>query len=272
MARRLNDCHGHVRCDELLIRVSSALRDGRPGDRGFRIGGDEFALLLPKTDGDGALVRARRLVRVLADIDTTVSVGITSTSRDVCDEILRAQADAALGEARRHGGGQALCFEQTDRDVALASPEKRQALIQMIDEARVSTFYQPIWDLETATLLGLEALMRPDPELGFAGPAEAFDIAEHIDRVHPLDVPSTTSALQISPASRPSRCCLSTSRRRHSTWTLSAPTGSPLPSRVCSCHPNVSSSRSRSGSAVARKLSSRHSVAFAIARRSNRGT
>ena len=63
--RLFNDCHGHVRGDELLIRVSSVLRDGRPGDRAFRIGGDEFALLLPKTDGDGALVRARRLVREL---------------------------------------------------------------------------------------------------------------------------------------------------------------------------------------------------------------
>lgn len=122
-----------------------------------------------------------------------------ATYRRLAPRVGRANARGTTHPAEQHRpqrcerGGPNL-YSPIPNWTSPASP-----LIQMIDEARVSTFYQPIWDLETATLLGLEALMRPDPELGFAGPAEAFDIAEHIDRVHPLDVLSTTSALQISP-------------------------------------------------------------------------
>jgi EAL domain-containing protein (putative c-di-GMP-specific phosphodiesterase class I) len=43
--------------------------------------------------------------------------------------------------------------------------------------------FQPIWDLEHESLLGVEALMRPDPSYGLSGPAEAFDVAEQLDKL-----------------------------------------------------------------------------------------
>ena len=59
--------------------------------------------------------------------------------------------------------------------------------------------FQPIWNLATDTLLGVEALSRPDPGYGLSGPIEAFDIAEQIGRVHQLDVLCAPKALTIAP-------------------------------------------------------------------------
>jgi EAL domain-containing protein (putative c-di-GMP-specific phosphodiesterase class I) len=54
---------------------------------------------------------------------------------------------------------------------------------------------QPIWDLDSQTLLGVEALTRPDPRYGFSSPTEVFDLAEQIGRMHELDVLCVQSAL-----------------------------------------------------------------------------
>ena len=62
----LNDRHGHPHGDAMLRRVAAVLRDGRAGDAAYRIGGDEFALVLPRTDADGARALATRLGRALA--------------------------------------------------------------------------------------------------------------------------------------------------------------------------------------------------------------
>src|SRR5262249_24313712 len=54
----------------------------------------------------------------------------------------------------------------------------------------------PIWNLGSGSLLGVEALTRPEPESGLSNPAQAFDVAERIGRVHDLDVLCVTSALR----------------------------------------------------------------------------
>jgi len=61
-------------------------------------------------------------------------------------------------------------------------------LRRLIDEGRLTTVFQPIWSLAAESLLGVEALTRPDPSYGLSGPAEAFDIAEELGRVHELDI------------------------------------------------------------------------------------
>jgi len=66
---------------------------------------------------------------------------------------------------------------------------------RLIDEGGLSTVMQPIWDLDSQTLLGVEALTRPDPRYGFSSPTEVFDLAEQIGRMHELDVLCVQSAL-----------------------------------------------------------------------------
>jgi diguanylate cyclase (GGDEF)-like protein len=191
-----NDRHGHPHGDAMLGRVAAVLRAGRSGDRAYRIGGDEFALLLPHTDSEGARIVARRLMRALGDEGAAVSVGVSMLRDGQAAEALRAEADAALYEAKRRGGSGVTHFEDIRDQVVITTSDKLDAVRRLIDEQRLTTAFQPIWDLDAGKLLGLEALTRPDPAYGLSGPAEAFDLAEQIGRVHDLDVLCAEHALQ----------------------------------------------------------------------------
>jgi diguanylate cyclase (GGDEF)-like protein len=106
----LNDRRGHVAGDDALRLVAGLLANGlRPDDRAFRLGGEEFGLLLPATTKPNARTVCRRLQRSLAQVDLdgwrlTQSMGISSFAED--GETIRdlyAAADAALYEAKRLG-------------------------------------------------------------------------------------------------------------------------------------------------------------------------
>jgi diguanylate cyclase (GGDEF)-like protein len=106
----LNDRRGHVAGDEALSVVGRLLAACiRPDDRAYRMGGEEFALLLPATSKRNARTVCRRLQRALADVDLqgwrlTQSMGIAAYPAD--GETLRdllVAADAALYEAKRMG-------------------------------------------------------------------------------------------------------------------------------------------------------------------------
>jgi len=195
----INDRNGHPHGDAILMRLAKVLRAGRPGDRPYRIGGDEFALSLAHTDAEGARIVARRLSRELADAGVEVSIGVSALRPGLQADTLRAEADAALYDAKRQGGNVAAHFDDIRERVVVTTSEKKDAVRRLIEEGRLQTLYQPIWDLDAETLLGVEALTRPDPAYGLSGPAEAFDIAEQIGRVHQLDVLCVENALRCAP-------------------------------------------------------------------------
>ena len=195
----LNDRHGHPHGDALLRRAAETLRDGRVADRAYRIGGDEFAMLLPRTDKNGARALVRRLSGLLTDAEMVLSVGVSDLRPGKDAEALRAEADAALYEAKRRGGHDVVHFDEIRNATVIMTSGKSDAVRSLIDERGLTTVFQPIWDLDGAVLLGVEALTRPDPQYGLVGPLEAFDIADQIGRVHDLDVLCVQSALAIAP-------------------------------------------------------------------------
>jgi diguanylate cyclase (GGDEF)-like protein len=199
----INDRNGHPHGDAILERVADVLRATRPGDRPYRIGGDEFALTLTHTDAEGARVVVQRLGRELQDAGIAVSVGVSALRPGQTADTLRAETDAALYEAKREGGGRARHFEDIRERVVVTTGEKKEAVMRLIEEGRLQTLFQPIWNLDAETLLGVEALTRPDPSYGLSGPAEAFDIAEQIGRVHQLDVLCVENALRLAPELQP---------------------------------------------------------------------
>jgi diguanylate cyclase (GGDEF)-like protein len=102
--KELNDRHGHAAGDDCLVRVGRLLRtELRPRDRAFRIGGDEFAILLPATDAQGAEEVTARLVEWLersgrsSVLRPRASFGVASTGAglDTQESLLRA-ADEAM--------------------------------------------------------------------------------------------------------------------------------------------------------------------------------
>jgi diguanylate cyclase (GGDEF)-like protein len=194
--KQVNDQHGHPAGDALLKRAARVLHEGRAGDRAFRTGGDEFALLLQRTDADGARTVARRVSRALREVGVPASIGVSEWRPGQPDDALRAEADAAVYEAKRRGGGLVADFEDIREHAEVTTQATKTTVRALIDEGRLTTVVQPIWDLHAGTLLGVEALTRPDPSYGLSGPAEAFDVAQQIGRVQELDAICVRSALE----------------------------------------------------------------------------
>jgi len=195
----INDRHGHAHGDAVLRQTAEALRAGRLGDRPFRVGGDEFALLMFGADEKGAEVVLQRLLRTLHAEDISASVGWATLRPGQGAEELRGQADAALYEAKRRGGPRAVGFAEISDQVSVIGVAEREALRRLLGEQRLSTVYQPILSLRGDVVIGIEALMRPDPSLGLAGPEEAFELALHEGSVHELDELCVARALESAP-------------------------------------------------------------------------
>ena len=195
----VNDRHGHQQGDALLKRLADVLREGRPGDRVYRNGGDEFAAVLPHTDAEGACVYAHRLQRGMTDAGLRVSIGVSAQRPGQSADSLRAEAETAPNEAKRRGGDQQANFDDIRESAVVTTLEQQAAVRSLIEEGKVTTLFQPIWDLAAGRLLGVEALSRPDPSYEIASPLEAFDLAEQIGRVHELDVICATQALRSLP-------------------------------------------------------------------------
>jgi diguanylate cyclase (GGDEF)-like protein len=186
--RRLNELHGHRGGDRLLVALAAELRAGRHGDAAFRIGGDQFALLMPGTgEAEARLVGEQVLQRVARTLPLTLSIGVAGLDA-MGGETSWERADAALYEAKRRGRNQAVAY----LEIGVAEPgsttsEQVRGLRQLLADGAVSCAYQPIWHITGHRILGYEALARFSPDYGLAGPGPAFEAAERIGRTAELD-------------------------------------------------------------------------------------
>lgn len=120
-----NDTYGHLAGDECLVALSATISTivHRAGDLFGRLGGEEFAVLLPETDLAGACAVAEDILTTVRDLAlphaasptaevVTVSIGVASIprieQREVCELI--AVADAALYEAKEAGRDRYVCY------------------------------------------------------------------------------------------------------------------------------------------------------------------
>ena len=199
--KRLNDTDGHAAGDQLLAGVGRLIRASvRPADRAFRIGGDEFALLLPATDADTAYSIVRRLLAsatgghpVVRDTQRfSFSAGISTCPSPSVDGLrLTHHADAALYWAKRHGRTDIQVFDAA-RHGAVGderSAEELAAAVSAVASRRaLRPVYQPIISLATGRPVGYEGLVRPSPDSGFPDAQSLFVAAEVADRIVELDM------------------------------------------------------------------------------------
>lgn len=122
--KRYNDMYGHLAGDDCLLQVAQALEHGgrRPGDLAARIGGEEFAILLPATSAASAFAVAERVQQRLSDMDVehldsdfgrvTLSIGIAAMvpDPDLPVKSLLSAADEALYVAKRSGRNRIVQF------------------------------------------------------------------------------------------------------------------------------------------------------------------
>ncbi len=193
----VNDSDGHAAGDEMLRDLGRLIHQSvRFSDRAFRVGADEFAILMPHTNGVAALEVAKRLQQRAAkpaqgSRPIRFSGGISS-----CPDLastrsqLYAQADAALSWCKRHGRSSIDVFHPVrDRVGPSMEPtdELTASISRVVTEARLRPVYQPIVDLVSGRVIGFEGLIRPSPESGFADPASMFIAADTVGRTVELD-------------------------------------------------------------------------------------
>ena len=195
--KQVNDEQGHAAGDRVLHGFGELLNTTlRRADRAFRIGGDEFALLLPHTDLEGARVVARRVLRESleptqrhADAQPlSFSAGISSLPElGLGPAELFAQADAALYAAKRAGRTEVVLFEPS-----MEAPQTPGATVSAVAEvlakAQLRPVYQPIVAIPDGRVVGVEGLIRPLPPSPFGTPAQLFAAAEAGGLVTRLDL------------------------------------------------------------------------------------
>ena len=195
--KAINDTRGHAYGDDVLALVGEHLRTLRQEDRAYRVGGDEFALLLVETNPEAARTVLARLKQAAQETlsGATLSIGYVNLTSEQLEGEPYELAATALHEAKRRGRNNIVCFDEITEAVNVFSPRKAELVRKLISEEQLSIAFQPIWDVASTFPLAFEALARPDPELGLSGPQEAFDIAERIRQVYELDSVCIAKAL-----------------------------------------------------------------------------
>ena len=108
-------------------------------------------------------------------------------------DALHADVTAALGAAPASGTPAVV---DPAGELVTVAPDRATALDVVLTEGDLTCHYQPIWHLRSGDLLAVEALARVPGEHGFAGPSQAFDVAERSGRVHELDTLCVRRALE----------------------------------------------------------------------------
>ncbi len=194
--KEVNDTLGHRTGDQILHEVGARLRAALPnGARLARLGGDEFAVILPGAGQEAARGGAQRLLAALAEpfhieghpFTMGASLGIALFPRHGTDsETLLQRADVAMYLAKHHDTTIEVYDPSQDAHslerLALAS-ELRVA----IDKSALRLHYQPLVDLKSGAITGVEALVRwPHGARGLRSPDEFVAVAERSGLIRSL--------------------------------------------------------------------------------------
>ena len=193
----VNDSLGHEVGDHLLTVVAQRLRRClRPEDTLARFGGDEFVMLIEAVDDPAQAVQvAERITEELhrpfimegRDLYVLASIGISlgdARTHDP-DDLLR-EADTAMYRAKDEGGDFRV-FNPVMYKRAFRRLEVENDLRRAIEQEEFVVHYQPMVDLQTGELWGVEALVRWEhPERGLLEPSEFVLVAEESGLVIPM--------------------------------------------------------------------------------------
>ncbi|HEU4349030.1 MAG TPA: EAL domain-containing protein [Actinoplanes sp.] len=192
--KEVNDTLGHAVGDQLLVAVGQRIAHAiGTGDTAARMGGDEFAILIEQGfDSAAAETVADRIVSALsAPVDVSdgmggmyvvsgaASVGVaTSRDADRATELLR-HADLALYLAKEAGKGTWQSYRNDLHTAMVERLEMRTALHEAVDGEQFALQFQPIVDLASGRIAGVESLVRwQHPTRGLLGPNHFIELAE----------------------------------------------------------------------------------------------
>ena len=197
--KTINDALGHSFGDQMLQAVSDRLRDavGKP-DRLFRMGGDEFVVLLPEiasTDQATAQKHAESLMGLFdapfvlgeAEYHVTISLGISFYPQDgESVDVLLKNADTAMYSAKAHRNE----FSSYTPEMNMKAHDRLRLesdLRRALEQEQFMLTYQPLVNLQSGKVVGVEALVRwHHPQRGLLPPGEFIPLTEENGLILPL--------------------------------------------------------------------------------------
>ena len=192
--KNVNDTLGHDAGDRLLQAVAQRLvKSTRSSDTVARLGGDEFAILV---EGCTATFEVERLAASLitkldqpfplgtTEVHVSASVGVAFSSSEVGADALLSKADIAMYHAKSAGKNRFTAFQPQMQETLHERMRLESDLTRALAEEEFILEYQPIVDLGTRSLLGVEALVRwQHPELGLLMPRRFIHVAEECGQI-----------------------------------------------------------------------------------------
>ncbi len=196
--KNVNDTIGHNAADQLLRDLAGRLGAVmRPADTLARVGGDEFAFIVPNVSGaNGAVAISEKILAVVREpwqigghtFSVTGGLGIAVYPGDASDaESLLENAERAVRRAKGAGGDRPAFYDLTMNLQAAERLKIEHELRVALHEDQLVVFYQPQVDLASGAIVGVEALVRwQHPERGLVPPLEFIPIAEETGLIGPI--------------------------------------------------------------------------------------
>ncbi len=205
--KNINDTLGHSAGDEFLLEVSKRIGSCvRDNDMVARLGGDEFVILLDTiTTIEDAKDVAKRIIQQMnepfqlngQEHYSGASIGIAECleKTDSAERLLR-DADAAMYQAKGMGRGRYVLFDDSMHESLVDSVRKETALRHAKVEQDFAVNYQPIMQLDTGEVRGIEARIEwQDPRYSFDS-SELLPLAERTGLIVKLDRYALKTACQ----------------------------------------------------------------------------
>lgn len=195
--KAINDTLGHDTGDLLIKQVGIRLRKFIKKDQqAFRIGGDEFLVIVKNCDQKQAEQLAEEILQSVKEVYcingnelyVTASIGISISSlKDSERSMLLKTADTAMYQAKGLGKNQYCVYNETMGMKEVRKMELEKDLQKALKVNQFYLMYQPKWNVKTNKLAGFEALLRwKHPRLGIISPGEFIPIAEETGHIVPM--------------------------------------------------------------------------------------
>ncbi len=186
--KTINDTLGHHVGDMLLQRVVAIMRSCI-GEKDVisRQGGDEFLILVEESSIEDLSTVSERIIQALKhptlllgnEVYISPSIGISLFPNFGTDaESLIKNADLAMYLAKEMGKNTYQFYNESLNERVIRKSQLENALRRAIDQEEFTLHYQPKLDLDTNTIVGIEALLRWNPVFGSVSPAEFIPITE----------------------------------------------------------------------------------------------